>query len=80
MGQLIDLPFAILDHGKPMVQAVISAHSFAPATSVRLLARDWKNKMRLPENTGPDVLPEAVAAAVSSLANAFPTRPDRGQA
>jgi len=65
MGQLIDLPFAILDHGKPMVQAAIAAHSFAPATSVRLLARNWKKGMSLPENTGRDVLPEAIARALA---------------
>src|SRR5205085_1253046 len=45
MGQPVDLPFAVLEHGKPVVQAAVSAHSFAPATSVRLLARDWKSGM-----------------------------------
>jgi hypothetical protein len=65
MGRPIDLPFAILDHGKPVVKAAISAQSFAPATSVRLLARDWKKGMRLPENTGRDVMPEHVAQALA---------------
>jgi hypothetical protein len=65
MGQPVDLPFAILDHGKPVVKAAISAQSFAPATSVRLLARDWKKEMRLPENTRGDFLPEEVAQALA---------------
>jgi hypothetical protein len=65
IGQLIDLPFDILDYGKPVAQAAISAHSFAPASSVRLLARNWEKGMRLPENTGRDVLPEAVARALA---------------
>ncbi|HKR84729.1 MAG TPA: M14 family zinc carboxypeptidase [Terriglobales bacterium] len=64
-GQSIDLPFAILEHGKPVARAAISAHSFAPATSVQLLARDWKKGMHLPENTGHDALPEAVARALA---------------
>jgi hypothetical protein len=65
MGQSIDMPFAILDHGKPLVQAAISAHAFAPTTSVRLLAREWKAGMRVPENPRRDVLPEAVARALA---------------
>lgn len=65
MGQPIDLPFAILDYGKPILRASISAHSFVPATSVRLLARHWKAGMRVPENTGRDVLPEPVARALA---------------
>jgi len=64
-GQAIDLPFAILDHGKAITQASISAHSFSPSTSVRLLAREWKQGMKLPENTGRDVLPEAIGRALA---------------
>lgn len=64
MGQPIDLPFAILEHGKLIVQTAVSAYSFAPASSVRLLARDWKPGMRTPENTG-DVLPEPVVRALA---------------
>jgi Zinc carboxypeptidase/von Willebrand factor type A domain len=65
MGKPVDLSFAILEHGKPIAQAAVSAHLFAPATSVRLLAREWKSGMRLPENTGRDVLPEPVARALA---------------
>lgn len=65
MGKPVDLSFAILEHGKPIAQAAVSAHLFAPATSVRLLAREWKGGMRLPENTGRDVLPEPVARALA---------------
>lgn len=64
MGQPIDLPFAILEHGKPTVEVAVSAHLFAPATSVRLLARNWKSGMRLPETTGRDALPGPVARAL----------------
>lgn len=65
MGQPINLPFAILDHGKPVVQAAIEAHALMPATSVRLLAREWKKGMRLPENASLDAMPEAVARALA---------------
>ena len=32
---------------------------------MRLLARDWKREMRLPESTGRDVLPDPVARALA---------------
>jgi hypothetical protein len=68
-GQSIDLPFDILEHGKPLVKAAISAHSLAPATSVLQLAREWKEGMRLPGNSGGDALPEAVGRALAARAH-----------
>jgi hypothetical protein len=65
MGQPIYLPFAILDNGKPVSQVSVTAHALVPATSVRLLARDWKKEMALPEGQHPDSLPEAVARALA---------------
>jgi hypothetical protein len=69
MGAPFDLPFTILDGGKPIVRTSVSAQSFAPATSIRLLAREWKPGMRLPESTGHDGLPEPVARALAVRAN-----------
>jgi hypothetical protein len=65
MGQPIDLPFAILDDGKPLAQVSVSAQSFAPSTSVDLLAREWKSGMHVPESHGLDHLPEAVSRALA---------------
>lgn len=72
-GQPIDLPFAILEHGKPLTPTAISAHSFVPTASVRLLAREWKKGMRLPENTGRDGMPEVVARALAVRSHLYRT-------
>lgn len=64
-GQSMDIPFDILDHGKPLMQATISAHLSSPATSLRLLARSWKKGMLPPESLRRDVLPETVARALA---------------
>ena len=65
LGQPVDLPFAILEQGEPIVQAAVSAYCFAPATSVRLLSREWRKRMRLPESSGRDVLPTPVERALA---------------
>jgi hypothetical protein len=65
-GQPVYIPFTILDDKKPITQQVsVSAHSFAPTTSIHLLARKWKKNMRLQKGRDLDSVPETVARALA---------------
>lgn len=47
LGRPIDLPFAILDKGRPFQQLSVSADVLCPVTSIALLAKQWKRNMSL---------------------------------
>lgn len=64
LGQPIHLAFSILDRGKPLGQVSTSAQSFGPASSVRLLAGQWKKNMPVPQGQR-DALPDIVARALA---------------
>jgi hypothetical protein len=62
-GQPIDLSCAVLEHGKAVPGLSVSASVARPLTSVRLLARQWKEAMGLKQLEGAERLPRKVAQA-----------------
>ncbi|MET0650805.1 MAG: M14 family zinc carboxypeptidase [Pyrinomonadaceae bacterium] len=47
-GQPIHLPVAVVEDGRPVRQLSVSAEALSPATSVSLLARQWRRSLRPP--------------------------------
>lgn len=62
-GDVVDLPFAVMDHGHAVEKLSIVADALCPATSVDLLARRWQEHMRPSDRDSHDAAPQEIARA-----------------
>jgi hypothetical protein len=63
-GRPIDLHLSVLDNGKPLQSLSISAEARTPATSIQMLAKQWKKDMGLRSDAA-DRIGETLARAVA---------------
>jgi hypothetical protein len=63
-GRPIDLHLSVLDNGKPLQSLSISAEVRTPATSIQMLAKQWKKDMGLRSDAA-DRIGETLARAVA---------------
>jgi hypothetical protein len=64
LGRPIDLHLSVLDNGKPLQSLSISAEARTPATSIQMLAKQWKKDMGLRSDAA-DRIGETLARAVA---------------
>jgi hypothetical protein len=63
-GRPIDLHLSVLDNGKPLQSLSISAEARTPATSIQMLAKQWKKDVGLRSDAA-DRIGETLARAVA---------------